>query len=260
MTGLAESDSATTSLLLNVEGVFTALIAWFVFKENFDRRIVIGMVLILAGSMLLSWADHTGSDSLIGPAFVIAACLSWAIDNNLTKKIAAGDALQIAMTKGLAAGATNTILAVLVFHPTLLPKQFLFAGLVGFLGYGISLLFFVLALRHIGAARTGAYFSLAPFVGGAIALASGEAALSLQLVGASLLMGIGVWLHLSERHVHQHIHESQDHGHSHVHDEHHRHAHSPDDPPGEPHAHRHHHEFLVHVHPHFPDVHHSHSH
>jgi len=260
MMGLSLSDSATTSLLLNLEGVFTALLAWFVFKENFDKRIMFGMGAILAGSLLLSWSGFSPGKSILGITLIVAACLSWAIDNNLTKKVAAGDALQIAMTKGLVAGIVNTALAVWISHLSVTSTKAVFAGIVGFLGYGVSLLCFVLALRKIGAARTGAYFSLAPFVGAAIALVFGDASFSWQLVLASGLMGIGIWLHLSERHEHEHAHEWQEHDHGHIHDAHHRHVHSADDPPGEPHAHRHQHERLVHTHPHFPDAHHMHAH
>jgi len=275
MLGLAQSNAGTTSLLLNLEGVFTALLAWFVFKENFDRRIMLGMVAIVGGSVVLSWGSgiiasgasvgdvYMAADrqqAFGGPLLVIGACLGWAIDNNLTKKIASSDALQIAMTKGLGAGITNTTLALTLAPFAFHPGQVVLAGLVGFFGYGISLLCFVLALRHIGAARTGAYFSLAPFVGAGIALAVGETSFSLQLVLASALMGVGVWLHLSERHDHEHVHDPLDHEHRHSHDEHHRHDHSPEDPPGQVHSHRHRHDSLVHAHPHFPDAHHAHSH
>jgi drug/metabolite transporter (DMT)-like permease len=260
MFGLSLSDSATTSLLLNLEAVFTALLAWFVFKENFDNRIMLGMSVILAGSTVLSWSGFSVGKSALGIALVAAACLSWAIDNNLTKKIAAGDALQIAMTKGLVSGVVNTALAVWISPLNLTLTTVVLAGIVGFLGYGVSLLCFVIALRKIGAARTGAYFSLAPFVGAAIALSFGGESFSWQIVGASALMGIGVWLHLSERHEHEHAHELQGHDHGHFHDEHHQHVHFTEDPPGEPHTHPHQHARLVHTHPHFPDVHHTHAH
>lgn len=260
MTGLARSDAATTSLLLNLEGVFTALLAWFVFKENFDKRIMFGMGAIFAGSMLLSWDGFSVGGGFSGILFVVAACLSWGIDNNFTKKIAAGDALLISMTKGLVAGVVNTTVAVYVTQLTLVPTQIVLAGVLGFFGYGVSLLCFVLALRAIGAARTGAYFSLAPFVGAALALLMGETSLSWQLAGAAALMGVGVWLHLTERHEHEHVHDMEEHEHRHVHDEHHQHEHGLREPVGEPHVHRHWHERLVHTHPHFPDPHHTHSH
>lgn len=260
MMGLSRNDAAATSLLLNLEGVFTALLAWFVFKENFDKRIMLGMAAILSGSLLLS-SDGFAFGGGVGGSFLVAgACLAWGIDNNFTKKIAASDALQIAMTKGLVAGVVNTSLGFLMGHLQVKASHLVFAGAVGFLGYGLSLLCFVLALRKIGAARTGAYFSLAPFVGAAIALVFGDASLSWPLLGASTLMGIGVWLHLSERHEHAHVHEVLDHDHSHVHDVHHQHVHATGDPVDEPHSHPHRHDRLVHTHPHFPDLHHMHTH
>lgn len=136
----------------------------------------------------------------------------------------------------------------------------LMAGVVGFFGYGVSLALFVVALRHLGAARTGAYFSTAPFLGAVVAvLALGEP-LTVQLAVAGGLMALGVWLHLTERHEHEHIHEPIEHSHSHVHDEHHRHRHRPGDPPGEPHTHAHAHGWMKHSHPHTPDMHHVHRH
>ena len=260
MMGLALSDSATTSLLLNLEGVFTALLAWFVFQENFDKRIMLGMAAILAGSILLSWGGFSVGKGSLGMTLVAAACLSWAIDNNLTKKIAASDALQIAMIKGLVSGIVNTALALWISDLSLSSTKVVLAGVVGFFGYGTSFFCFVLALRKIGAARTGAYFSLAPFVGAAIALSFGDASLTWPLLAASTLMGIGVWLHLSEHHEHTHTHGFQEHDHGHIHDIHHQHVHSAEDPPGEPHAHRHKHQPMVHAHPHCPDVHHTHTH
>jgi hypothetical protein len=134
------------------------------------------------------------------------------------------------------------------------------AGVVGFFGYGVSLVLFVVALRHLGTARTGAYFATAPFLGSAAAvLALGEA-VSAQLAIAGILMAVGVWLHLTEKHEHEHVHEAMAHAHPHVHDEHHRHAHTPLDPPGEPHTHFHEHRPMRHSHPHAPDMHHVHRH
>ena len=270
MYGLAGSDAATGALLLNTEGVFTALLAWFVFEENFDRRIFLGMVLILAGGALLSWGGFSTAAGLRGPGFIALACIAWAADNNLTKKIADGDAMQIAMIKGLVAGLTNTLLALGFTKVGLATGQVMMACVVGFLGYGVSLLCFVLALRSIGAARTGAYFSLAPFVGAGIALIAGDAVVTWQLAGAGGLMAIGVWLHLTERHSHEHTHECMEHEHSHVHDEHHDHQHTDLAGQGEAtgplqvktlrHSHRHRHEKLTHSHAHFPDAHHLHSH
>ncbi len=258
MWGLARTPASSASLLLNLEGVFTALLAWFVFKENFDARIALGMGLIVAGGVCLSWSGVAGGG--IGLLAVAGACLAWAIDNNLTRKVSAVDPVQIAMIKGLGAGTANVALGLAYGAPWPQPHVLLGAGAIGFLGYGVSLALFVLALRHLGAARTGAYFSTAPFVGAALSIAMLGDRIGLGFIAAALLMGLGVWLHLTERHAHFHRHEATSHEHLHTHDEHHHHTHSPQDPPGEPHSHPHVHDNLTHRHSHYPDLHHRHEH
>ncbi|VEB33488.1 drug/transporter permease [Legionella cherrii] len=260
MVGLMRLPAASASLLLNLESVFTAVIAWFAFKEHVDRNIALGMMSIVIGSFMLSWKGSLTYQSLSGPSLIAGACLCWAIDNNLTRKISAANPLQIAMIKSLVAGLTNITIAM-VFGAILPSSVFIIsAGIVGFLGYGVSLLLFILGLRHIGTARTGAYFALAPFVGAGFAIIFLNEPVSVQLLLASLFMGIGIWLHLSEHHSHAHQHEAIEHEHRHTHDEHHQHEHQPTDPPGEPHTHWHQHKPLYHTHPHFPDIHHRHKH
>jgi len=259
MIGLASTPAASAALLLNLEGLATMAIAWLVLRENVDRRLLLGAFAILAGAVLLSWQG--GAQGIgFGALAIAGACFAWGIDNNLTRKLSAADPVQIAMIKGLAAGAVNLILAFAL--GARLPPLFAVAGagIVGFLGYGVSLVLFVLALRHLGTARTGAYFSTAPFIGAVLAIALLHEPFTARLVIAGALMALGLYLHLSEAHEHEHTHDALDHEHAHVHDEHHRHAHDADDPPGEPHTHRHHHAPLSHKHPHYPDLHHRHSH
>lgn len=259
MLGLRTTPASTAALLLNLEGVFTALLAWFAFHENFDRRIALGMLLIVAGGAVLSW--QPGTLALPPGALAVAgACLCWGIDNNLTQKVSGSDPLQVAAIKGAAAGGVNTAIALAL--GAALPGAPTTAGamVVGLLGYGVSLALFVLALRHIGTARTGAYFSLAPFVGAGVALVLLREPVGPRFFAAAALMGAGVWLHLTERHEHQHRHERLEHTHRHVHDVHHRHSHPAGTDPGEPHTHRHVHEPLEHTHPHYPDLHHRHVH
>jgi drug/metabolite transporter (DMT)-like permease len=261
MFGLLSTSGSTASLLLNLEAVLTAVIAWVVFKENADRRIVIGMLAIVAGGVALSWPTVSAvQSSVTGPALVGLACLCWAIDNNLTRKVSASDALFIAATKGVMAGAVNTLIAmgmgaVLPGFATLSVTM-----VVGLLGYGISLVLFVLALRGLGAARTGAYFSTAPFIGAATALLVFPETTSLAFWMAMGLMSVGVWLHLTERHAHEHTRIELSHGHVHRHDEHHQHVHDFEWDGVEPHTHDHKHAKIKHEHAHFPDVHHRHSH
>ncbi len=260
MAGLAHTPASSASLLLNLEGVFTALIAWYVFRENFDRRIALGMLAIVAGGVLLSWEGRVAWGGVGGPLLVAAATLCWAVDNNLTQKVSGRDPVQIAMLKGLVAGSVNTGLAI-AFGASA-PALLLLAGALalGFLSFGVSLVFFVRALRSLGSARTGAYFSSAPFVGAAASLLLFREPPSVRFAAAAGLMALGVWLHLRERHQHEHTHEAIEHEHVHVHDEHHQHAHAADDPLGEPHSHLHRHEPLTHTHVHYPDIHHRHGH
>lgn len=259
--GLARTGAGTASLLLNVEAVLTALLAWLVFREHADRRIVFGMGLIVAGGIALSWpTSGSGAKDALGPLAILGACLCWAIDNNLTRKVSAADALFIAGTKGLAAGAVNLGLALALGQALPAWPHAGAALLLGWLGYGVSLALFVRALRELGAARTGAYFSTAPFVGAALSIVLLGEPTPLQFWVAALLMGWGVWLHLSERHEHAHAHEALTHAHAHVHDDHHRHAHDFPWDGREPHAHPHAHAPLRHEHPHFPDIHHRHGH
>ncbi len=174
--------------------------------------------------------------------------------------VAGGDPVQIAALKGLAAGSINVLLSAVQHAAWPGPAVVVSAGLVGFLGYGTSLVLFVLALRLLGSARTGAYFSTAPFMGALAAAVALREPLGGRTLLAAVLMGTGVWLHLTERHHHEHQHEALAHTHAHVHDAHHQHAHPPGTPTGEPHSHAHVHEPLRHSHPHFPDLHHRHHH
>ncbi|MDN0082558.1 DMT family transporter [Crenobacter sp. SG2305] len=259
MLGLTSMPASGASLLLNAEGVFTALLAWFAFKENFDRRIAAGMLAIVAGAMILSWPGEARFAGLWPALAVLGACFAWGIDNNLTRKVSLTDATWIASVKGLVAGSVNLLLAILLGAS--LPPLANLAGamVVGFLAYGVSLALFVVALRHLGTARTGAYFSVAPFFGAILALTMGEP-ITLPLLIAGGLMAIGIWLHLTERHEHEHTHEAMEHEHEHVHDEHHQHEHGYPVEPGTKHSHRHRHDVLTHTHAHFPDAHHRHKH
>ena len=260
MFGLARGSVAESVLLLNLEGVFTAGLAWAVFREHVDRRIAAGMAAIAAGAMILTW-QPSGPLRFSGSALmIIGACLAWAFDNNLTRKVSASDPLQIAALKGLVAGTVN--IAIALWLGAKLPDggTLALATVVGAVGYGVSLVLFILALRGLGAGRTGAYFSTAPFVGALGGILALHEPMTTQLMIAGGLMAAGLWLHLSERHAHKHLHEPLEHDHRHVHDAHHQHAHPAGLPSGEPHTHWHRHEALSHSHPHFPDIHHRHDH
>jgi drug/metabolite transporter (DMT)-like permease len=260
LVGLSHTPASATSLLLNLEGVLTAILAWLVFRENVDRRIALGMAAIVAGGGLLAWEGRLEWGGILGPLAIAGACLCWAVDNNLTQKISGSDPVQIAALKGGTAGTVNLAIGLILARslPTL--PRIGEAMLLGFLGYGLSLVLFVRALRSLGTARTGAYFSTAPFVGAIVSVLIWQEPVTVPLLVAGSLMAVGIWLHLTERHVHDHTHHPMSHEHQHTHDAHHQHAHGPHDPAGEPHTHPHTHGSLTHAHPHYPDLHHRHHH
>jgi drug/metabolite transporter (DMT)-like permease len=259
MTGLKNTGAAAAALLLNLEGVATMSIAWLVFRENVNGRLLGGALAIIAGAVALSWNGGTTTAGT-GGLFIVAACLAWGMDNNLTRGLSAADPVQITLIKGLSAGSVNLTLAL--WAGAALPpwKETLAAGAIGFFGYGVSLVLFVRALRHLGAARTSAYFSTAPFIGALIAVLFFSEPFTLALAAAAVLMAAGVYLHLEESHHHDHSHDEMEHEHRHEHDAHHRHQHGASDPGGEPHTHRHRHAPMIHSHPHYPDLHHRHDH
>jgi len=257
MFGLALSPASSSALLLNLEGLATMAVAWLVYRENVDRRLLLGAFAILAGALLLSWQGQ-GIAFDGGAPLVAGACVAWGLDNNFTRKISAADPVEIAMLKGLVAGVVNIALGLLAGASFPAPSIVAAAGAIGLFGIGVSLVMFILALRYLGTARTGAYFSIAPFIGALLAIVALGEPLTLRLLIAGVLMASGVWLHLSERHEHAHDHEAMDHEHSHVHDAHHQHDH--DAPVSEPHSHRHRHTPIRHSHPHYPDLHHRHGH
>jgi drug/metabolite transporter (DMT)-like permease len=261
MLGLARSDAATASLLLNAEAVFSALLAWLLFREATSRRVVLGFFAIFGGCALLSWPSRLvlGSTPL-GPLYVVAACVCWGLDNNLTRNISTADSRVIAAIKGLCAGATNTALALAMGAALPAAPELAGALTLGFLGYGVSLVLFIVSLRQLGTARTGAYFATSPFIGTLLAVLLYRDPITAAFYLASALMAVGVWLHVTEQHTHKHEHGPMTHMHEHAHDAHHQHEHGPEIDPAEPHTHLHNHGFLRHRHAHFPDIHHGHRH
>jgi len=259
MWGLAGASASGVSLLLNLEGILTAIAAALVFKEAVGGRIWLAACLMLAAGLLLGYAPQAGFGASLRTLAVIAACALWALDNNLTRRISAADPVNIAMLKGLAAGAANT--AAALAYGAHLPAALPLAGalLLGWLAYGVSLVLYIVALRHLGSARAAAHFSTAPFIGAALSVSLLGEPVSAGFAAAFLLMLVATWLVLTEQHGHAHRHEGLAHAHLHTHDAHHQHAHRGDEGP-EPHSHPHRHQPLAHSHPHLPDLHHRHSH
>ena len=261
MFGLSNMPASGASLLLNAEGVFTAALAWFVFKENFDRRIALGMLAIVAGAVALSIPSGANFGSPWPSLAILGACFSWGLDNNLTRKIALNDATWLAAVKGGVAGPVNLILAFALGAQLPGVVNIAAAMVIGLVAYGISLVLFIVAMRHVGTARASAYYSIAPFFGAVLAITLGDP-VSWPIIVAGLLMAFGVWLHLSERHEHEHTHEQFSHDHWHTHDEHHQHDHDEQQLVGANgwHKHVHTHQALSHTHEHYPDSHHRHGH
>lgn len=262
MEGLRRTPATTASLLLNLEGALTAVIAWAVFREHVDRRLALGMALVVAASALLSWSGPLArAISPLGPVLIAGACLGWAIDNNATRRVAELDPRALVIAKGLVAGGVNLSLALALGQRAPAALPLLGALALGFVCYGLSLLLFILALRRLGTARTGAYFALAPFVGAAASVALLGERPAWSFYAASAVMAAGLWLHLAERHEHPHRHALVEHEHAHTHDDaHHGHAHPPGVEARDGHSHPHRHDPVEHSHPHYPDTHHRHAH
>lgn len=259
MVGLSRIAASAASLLLSLEGVFTAILAWMVFREHFSTRTVGGTAFIVAGGVILSWPD-AGFVFPLGSVAVAGACLCWGIDNNFTQKVSGGDPVFIATIKGIVAGVVNVAIGISL--GAALPSVSVLAACiaVGCIGYGVSLALFVLSLRHIGTARTGAYFSVAPFVGAVVSILVLHEPFGLKYLVVAILMGTGLWLHLTEEHLHDHVHGMIAHVHSHRHGIHHLHDHDFCVDEDCQHSHSHVHEPLSHEHHHYPDIHHRHDH
>lgn len=230
LTGLAAMPAGSAALLLNTEAVATVLIAWAVFREHIGRRIATGAAFVVAGMCVLAGSPHMGTGARWwAPVLVVTACIAWAVDNNATGMVEGIEASWIAMVKGLVAGGVNLVLALAVGQHAPGAGTAIAAMVAGVLGYGVSLVLYVFALRRLGAARAGAYFGVAPFVGAVAGIVAFSQPVTWQLAAAGILMAVGVWLHLSEHHVHEHLHEvgglGMVHSHPHFPDREHRHEH-----------------------------------
>jgi drug/metabolite transporter (DMT)-like permease len=258
--GLQRAGATLGALLLNLEAVFTVLLARAVYREPIGARVAVAVLAMVLGGVALTFdAWHGTSWQLLGVVAVAGAAAAWACDNTLTRPLAERDPLDVVAAKGgLGAAITGAIaLGIGEAAPSVLAALVLLA--CGAAGYGLSLRLYLLAQRRIGAGRTGSVFALAPFIGAGLAYAFGDRHSSAWLLGAVGLFTAGVYLHATERHAHAHEHGADDHDHVHRHDDgHHLHAHEP--PVVGEHAHPHHHERIAHSHDHAPDVHHSHSH
>jgi drug/metabolite transporter (DMT)-like permease len=258
--GLQRTSGTGASLMLTLEGLFTALLAWRLYGETMDRRVWAAMLLLLAGGVLLILDQGLASSGQwVGLLAVLAATAAWGTDNTLSRALAERDPGKVVLAKSALGAAATTVLALLAGEPS--PGLAGVAGLmaVGATGYGLSLRFYLLAQREFGAARTGSVFAFAPFIGAALAFALGDRSAGWGMAAGGLLMLLGITLHLAESHAHEHEHEALEHEHAHRHDDgHHDHCH--DVMPAGAHSHPHRHEPTQHSHAHVPDAHHGHDH
>jgi drug/metabolite transporter (DMT)-like permease len=257
--GIRTGTATEVSLLLNFEAVTTTLLAWIIFHEHVGFRVWVGKLLIIAASALVVLAGKEGISLSVPGLSVLAACLFWGVDNNLTREIESLPAIVLASVKGLSAGVFNVLLSLVVSNGSASALQISGALVIGALSYGASLVLFIHALRQIGTARTSTWFAAGPFIG---------TLLSVLLLGerppveywlAALIMLSGMFFLYGETHRHPHTHDAIAHGHKHIHDEHHQHEHE-DGNGNEPHEHHHSHRVITHSHVHWPDIHHRHSH
>ena len=258
--GLQRTSGTSASLMLTLEALFTALLAWRIYRETMDRRVWTAMLLLLVGGVLLVLDQaRDGGTRLWGLLAVLTATAAWGLDNTLSRALAERDPGQVVLAKAVLGATATAILAAGFGEPLPAPAAALGLFAVGATGYGLSLRFYLLAQRAFGAARTGSVFAFAPFIGAALAVAMGDQSTSWLMASGSVLMLAGVVLHLAESHGHEHRHEVTEHEHAHRHDDgHHNHVHVP--MPTGAHSHWHRHEPLSHAHRHVPDAHHAHRH
>jgi drug/metabolite transporter (DMT)-like permease len=256
--GLARLSGASASLLLNLEAPFTIALAVVALHEHLSRRDATGAALVVLGAATLTWAPGALAPSTLGAACIAGACAAWAVDNTLSQRLAIRDPVAVARAKTLTAGAFNVALGLALGESLPSPPHVAGALATGALGYGVSIVLHLLAVRSVGAARQAAYFATAPFIGAVVAIPLLHERLTQADLAAGALMGLGVSLVVRARHGHAHVHEAEVHEHAHLHDEHHGHTH--EGPIAEPHSHPHPHAPLVHDHPHLPDAHHRHRH
>jgi drug/metabolite transporter (DMT)-like permease len=257
--GLQHTDGVAASLLLNLEAVFTVLLARALWGEPIGARAAAALATILAaGALLVTRGAMVRVHPDLGALAVAGAAFGWAADSTLGRPLADRNPTHVVFSKCAAGAALSLGLAALAHEPLVAAKASAALGACGAVGYGLSLQLYLLAQRRIGAARTGSVFAIAPFVGAAVAWGMGQRVDGFA-IAAGALCAVGVWLHLTERHEHLHAHDRIDHDHAHRHDDgHHAHAHDP--PVSGEHAHPHSHEEIVHVHPHGLDPHHRHRH
>lgn len=259
MFGLTMTTSANASLLNNFEIVATSIIALLLFKEAIGKRVWLSIILITISSIILSIKDFSTLSFSTGSILVLLACICWGFENNCTRKLSLKDPLQVVIIKGIGSGIGALLIAISAREILWNARYIFLSLLLGFFAYGLSIFFYVRAQRQLGAARTSAYYAVAPFIGVAISFIAFNEAITFSFIGATIVMLIGTYLAIIESHEHEHKHIFIEHEHRHNHsDGHHNHSHEMIIN-GE-HTHNHSHEEIVHKHKHTPDIHHAHEH
>jgi drug/metabolite transporter (DMT)-like permease len=254
--GLSHAPAATASLLLNLELVFTTLLAFLIFREHIGRRVATGTALVVTAGVVLGWSGN--AELRVGALLIAGACLCWAVDNCVTANLDELAPAHITFAKGLVAGGANLAIG-LAIGGSVGVWPVLGALVVGGFGFGVSITLWVAGARDLGAARGQLVFATAPFVGAIVAWTVFADDATAREVVSLLIAAVGVSFVLRSDHEHGHRHEAVEHDHEHRHDdEHHDHEHLDVDVIR--HQHRHQHDALVHAHPHLPDLHHRHEH
>jgi len=259
--GIRLTVAANASLLVNFEIVATAAFAWLLFRENIGRRLGVAIALICASSILLTWEGAGSLTFTPGSLLIVAACALWGLENCCTKSLSAKDPLQVTCVKGFGTAVVAGVIALATDGLPAASPGFLAGSLaVGSVSYGASIALYIAAQRTLGAARTGNYYAVAPFVGVALSWIAYGISPDPVFFAALVLMVTGTWLTLSEHHEHEHVHQQVTHEHVHDHlDGHHTHDH-PGFDPSLKHSHVHTHEPMKNSHEHTPDLHHAHGH
>lgn len=259
MIGLTMTTPANVSLLNNFEIVATTLIALLIFKESISKRLWIAIFFITVSSTILSVEDISSFSFSYGSIFVLLACICWGLENNCTRKLSIKDPLEVVVVKGFGSGLGSLIIALSLGDRINSMTYVLIALLLGFFAYGLSIFFYIYAQRDLGAAKTSAYYAIAPFIGVGLSLIIFREIPSLSFFIALIIMIIGTYFASTEEHNHEHSHTAITHEHSHSHEDgHHNHFH--DKTIIGKHNHFHTHEERTHSHKHSLDIHHNHAH
>lgn len=194
MLGLARTTAANASLMNNFEIVATSIIAFVVFKEKLSKYLWYGIGFITFACMLLSIQGEGSLHFTLGSIFVLLACVCWGLENNCTRVLSEKDPLQIVIIKGFGSGIGSLLIAFAIGNTIPRIADILCIMVLGFVAYGLSIFFYVHAQRHLGAARTSAYYAISPFVGGVLSLVLYHQLPSIVFVIAVLIMAVGVGL------------------------------------------------------------------